>query len=113
MYKIITILFISLFCLSSVSHASVTFITETKGNYISSSPNKKTQSISIAQTCYEQGYIRKSVCPKGKVATNRCPEDSRYFEDCCDTYFNQTEDTCYNLGLEPSKQSCAGLHYCE
>ncbi|MFV0625878.1 MAG: hypothetical protein ACK5N8_00830 [Alphaproteobacteria bacterium] len=82
---ILSVLTIAIFTPLS-SQAAVHFIE--KNNSSASSTNNK--------SCLMMGYTyTKSSCPDGKVASNPCPTDGKYFKTCgCDTKNKFTSSNC-------------------
>ncbi len=115
--KILKTLTIALFLVgvsSTLSFAGVTFLPGSSyGSAGSANSGNTTQpSQQDSETrCKNAGYYYTS-CGENEVLTERCPYDSSYYRDCCETDYKYTRQECLNAGLSYSRKSCGGLYKC-
>lgn len=69
------------------------------------------QNTNVTQRCYESGFTMQK-CPDGYVGVLPCPLDNKYFKDCCPQDYRFTRRDCFEMGLEPSEETCLGFHAC-
>ena len=78
---------------------------------VSSQPVVNLKNVNTAERCMDSGFTMRS-CPSGYVAVYPCPENNKYFRDCCPQEYRFTESQCREYGLEPSKETCLTFHAC-
>ena len=61
--------------------------------------------------CNKNGFTLKK-CPSGYAPVLPCPENNKFFKDCCPQDYRYNANTCIERGLEPSPETCLGFHAC-
>ena len=87
--------------------ASVQFITG-EGALTFSPPSFSDPSVEI---CKDKGYTLTKCDKSGQIAGNRCPYNSAYFEECCDSAYKYSKSEC-SAPLTISSDSCGGKYKC-
>lgn len=80
-------------------------------NSFTSQPVVNIKNVNTAQRCTAAGFSLKE-CPAGYVAVYPCPENRKYFRDCCPQEYRFTTAQCLQKGLEPSVETCLNFHAC-
>ena len=69
------------------------------------------QGSNTAVICNNNGFTMKE-CPSGYAPVYPCPQNNKYFRDCCPQEYRYTTANCYEKGLTPSTETCLGFHAC-
>lgn len=85
--------------------------TSQSGN-ISSAPVVNLNNTNTTIICNNSGFTLQK-CPSGYVPVFPCPENNKYFRDCCPKEYRFKAQTCLDRGLEPSVETCLGFHACK
>lgn len=61
--------------------------------------------------CNKKGFTLQK-CPSGYAPVLPCPQNNKYFKDCCPQNYRFTTRDCIEKGLKPSTATCLGFHAC-
>ena len=78
---------------------------------IGTTPVVNLKGTNTSVVCNQNGFTLRK-CPAGYAPVLPCPENNKFFKDCCPQDYRYNANTCIEKGLEPSKETCLGFHAC-